>query len=43
MNFSTKFRLLRAKSGLTQAEIADKLGITAALSVPGKAEGLSRA
>ena len=28
MNFSTKFRLLRAKSGLTQAEIADKLGIT---------------
>ena len=28
MNFSTKFRLLRAKSGLTQAEIANKLGIT---------------
>ena len=28
MNFSTKFRLLRAKNGLTQAEIADKLGIT---------------
>lgn len=28
MNFSTRFRLLRAKSGLTQAEIADKLGIT---------------
>lgn len=28
MNFSTKFRLLRAKSGLTQAELADKLGLT---------------
>lgn len=28
MNFSTRFRLLRAKSGLTQAEVADKLGIT---------------
>lgn len=28
MNFSTKFKLLRAKSGLTQADIADKLGIT---------------
>ncbi|MFR2626417.1 MAG: helix-turn-helix transcriptional regulator [Collinsella sp.] len=28
MNFSTKFRLLRAKNGLTQADIADKLGIT---------------
>lgn len=28
MNFSTKFRLLRAKSGLTQAEIANNLGIT---------------
>lgn len=28
MNFSTKFRLLRAKNGLTQAELADKLGLT---------------
>ena len=28
MDFSTRFKNLRAKSGLTQAEIADKLGIT---------------